>query len=62
LPLGQLSVSALPGGQAAIVWDLPAGLQQSSSLAGGSWTNLPAAMSPYVVPASGVKEFFRLAR
>jgi hypothetical protein len=62
LPLGQLSVSALPGGQAAIVWDLPAGLQQSSSLGGGSWTNLPAATSPYVIPASGVKEFFRLAR
>src|ERR1035441_10152806 len=62
LPLGQLSVSALPGGQAAIVWDLPAGLQQSSSLGGGSWTNLPAATSPYVIPASGAKNFFRLAR
>ena len=62
LPLGQLSVSALPGGQAAIVWDLPAGLQQSSSLGGGSWTNLPAATSPYVIPASGAKQFFRLAR
>jgi len=62
LPLGQLSVSALPGGEAAVVWDLPAGLQQSYSLTGGSWTNLPAATSPYVIPASGVKEFFRLAR
>ncbi len=62
LPLGQLSVSALPGGQAAIVWDSAGGLQQSSSLGGGSWTNLPAATSPYVIPAAGVKAFFRLVR
>jgi hypothetical protein len=62
LPLGELAISALPGGQAAIVWDLPAELQQSSSLGGGSWTNLPAATSPYLIPASGVKQFFRLTR
>jgi Bacterial Ig-like domain/Immunoglobulin I-set domain len=62
LPLGQLAISALPGGKAAIVWDPPGGLQQMSSLGGGSWTNLPAATSPYVIPASGVKQFFRVTR
>jgi hypothetical protein len=62
LPLGQLAISALPGGQAAIIWDLPGQLWQSSSLGGGSWTNLPAATSPYVIPAVGANQFFRLTR
>jgi hypothetical protein len=62
LPPGQLAVAALPGGQAAIVWDPPGSLLQSSSLLPGSWTPLPAATSPYVIPASGAKQFFRLTR
>ena len=60
LPVGPLAIAALPGAQAAIVWDTAGGLQQAASLVGGSWTNLPAAASPYVIPASGTKQFFRL--
>jgi hypothetical protein len=62
LPLGNVSISSLPGGQAAIIWDLPVTLQQSSSLAPGSWTTLPAATSPYIITASGGKQFFRLTQ
>ena len=62
LPLGKLSISALPARQAAIVWNPPGTLQQSSSLSGGSWTNLPAAVSPYVLPIYGAKQFFRLSQ
>jgi hypothetical protein len=62
LPLGKLSISALPGRQAAVVWNPPGTLQQSSSLNGGSWTNLPAAVSPYVLPIYGAKQFFRLTQ
>src|SRR5208337_4204150 len=59
LPLGKLAIFDLPGGQGAVVWDPPGLLQQSSS-PGGSWTNLPAATSPYVISTSGRKQFFRL--
>jgi hypothetical protein len=62
LPVGPLAIAALPGGQAAIVWDSAAELQQSGSLGDGSWTPLPAATSPYVIPASGSKQFFSLTR
>ncbi len=62
LPLGKLAIATLPAKQAAIVWDLPGTLQVSSSLAGGSWTNVPAASSPYVIPASGGNQFFRLTQ
>ena len=61
LPLGRLSLTTLPGGQAAVVWDPPGTLQQSSSL-NGSWTNLPAAVSPHVIPVSGGTLFFRLTQ
>ena len=61
LPLGKLTMSALPGRQAAVVWNPPGTLQVSSSLT-GPWTNLPPATSPYVIPVSGAKQFFRLSQ
>jgi hypothetical protein len=61
LPLGVLAISALAGGQAAVVWDPPGTLQASSSLAPASWTNLTSAASPYVIPVLGTNQFFRLA-
>jgi hypothetical protein len=60
LPLGRLAISAGAGAKAVIVWDSPGTLQVSSTLAGGVWTNLPSALSPYVIPASSGGEFFRL--
>ena len=60
LPLGKLSIAALPGKQAAIIWDPPGTLQQSSTLNGGTWTNLPAAVSPYIITLSNGTQLFRL--
>ncbi len=60
LPLGKLSITALPGKQAAVIWNPPGTLQQSLLLNGGSWTNLPSAASPYIIPLSGGNQFFRL--
>ena len=62
LPPGKLAIYALPGAQAAVVWAPPGILQQSSSLSGGSWTNLPAATSPYLIPVAGANQFFRLTQ
>ena len=62
LPLGPLAIYTLPGGQAAVVWNPPGTLQVSSSLTGGSWTNLPSATSPYVIPLSGGNQFFRVTQ
>ncbi|MDB6019075.1 MAG: hypothetical protein JWR19_3564 [Pedosphaera sp.] len=62
LPLGKLAIAALPSKQAAIIWNLPGTLQVSSSLAGAAWTNLPAATSPYVIPAAAGNQFFRLTQ
>jgi len=61
LPLGTIAINQLSGGQAAIVWDPPGTLQYSTEL-NGSWTNLPAATSPYVIPATGAGKFFRLSQ
>jgi len=61
LPLGNLAISPLTGGQAAIVWGPPGTLQDSSNL-NGSWTNVPAATSPYVIPTTGPGQFFRLSQ
>jgi hypothetical protein len=61
LPLSGLSISPLSGGQAAIVWSPPGTLQSASAL-NGSWTNLPAATSPYVIPVTGAGQFFRLTQ
>jgi len=62
LPLGKLAIERIAGGQAAVLWDPPGTLQQSSSLNGGSWTNLPSAVSPYIIPVSGTRQFFRLTQ
>lgn len=61
-PLGKLGLSALPGGQVAVLWNQPGRLQVSSSVRGGSWTNLPAATSPYVIPAASGDQYFRLTQ
>jgi hypothetical protein len=61
LLLGLLAINQLSGGQAAIVWFPPGTLQYSTNL-DGPWTNLPAATSPYVVPAAGPAQFFRLSQ
>jgi hypothetical protein len=60
LPLGRISILGLTGGKAALAWDLPGTLQARGSLTSGTWTNVPAASSPYVIPAGGTQLFFRL--
>ena len=62
MPLGNLALFALPGQRAAVVWDSPGTLQESSSLTGGSWTNVPSATMPYVIPTSSPAQFFRLTQ
>jgi hypothetical protein len=56
---GPLAISPTAG-HVTIAWAGPATLQACGSLPSGSWTNVPAAVSPYTVPASGSKLFFRL--
>lgn len=60
LPLGSIAIEQLSGGKVALVWDLPGNMQARGSLSSGSWTNVPAAASPYVIPALGSQLFFRL--
>ena len=62
LPPGQLGINSLPDGRVALVWDPPGVLQSNSSLTTDSWTNLPAATSPYIISTAGDSRFFRLAR
>jgi hypothetical protein len=62
LPLGKLAIYTLPGKQAVVAWDQSATLQVSSVVTGGTWTNLPAATSPYIIPVAGVNQFFRLTQ
>ena len=53
----------VPGGNVALVWDTSGTLQVRSGLSdNNSWTNLPTATSPYVLPASSGGQFFRLAK
>jgi Immunoglobulin domain len=62
LPLGKLAVDRLSGGNAAIVWYPPGTLQSCTNLTNPTWTNIPSATSPYVVPASVKSQFFRLTQ
>jgi len=62
LPLSQIAIQRLPGGQAALTWDLAATLQANASITSGTWTNVPNATSPYVIPISSAVRFFRLAQ
>jgi hypothetical protein len=61
LPLGRIAISNLPRGNIALVWDSGT-LQSSDSLTDNSWTNMPAAISPYIIPSTEGQRFFRLAR
>lgn len=61
LPLGSLAIQPLAGGSVALAWDASGSLQARGSLGGGTWTNVPAATSPYVIPASGAQLYFRLS-
>jgi hypothetical protein len=61
LPLGAVSFGALTGGNAVIVWNSPGTLQSSPTLSPPAWTNVPAS-SPYVIPATGAAQFFRLSQ
>jgi len=60
-PLGPVGIQAVSGGKVALAWDGPGSLQARASLTSGTWTNVPAATSPYVIPASGTQLYFRLA-
>ena len=62
LPLGRLSIASITGRQAAVVWNPPGTLQEAGSPAATVWTNLPAAVSPYVIPVTGKSQFFRLTQ
>jgi hypothetical protein len=61
LPLGDADINVLPGGQLAIIWQPPGTLQSSTNL-NGSWTNVPSATSPYIIPLAGTGQFFRLSQ
>jgi len=61
LPLGNLAIDALSGGQVAVVWQPPGSLQASTNL-NSSWTNVPAATSPYIISVGGAGQFFRLSQ
>jgi hypothetical protein len=61
LPPGRIAIQQLPGGLVALVWDATARLQARGSLSSGSWADVPAAVSPYVIPASGTQMYFRLS-
>ena len=58
---GSLSIST-SGNAAAISWTGTGTLQVSSTLAAGSWTNLPNAANPCVIQATASRQFFRLAQ
>jgi hypothetical protein len=60
LPVSRLAASPLPGNRVAIVWEGPGTLQAKPALNSGTWTNVPAAVSPYASPASERSLFFRL--
>jgi len=57
--VGPLFISGI-GSQVTITWSGSGALQVSSSLAVGSWTNVPSATSPYTIQAGMAQQFFRL--
>lgn len=61
LPIGPLAISAVPGGNAAVIWDSPGTLQTRSSLQSGNWENV-IGTAPYVIPTTNGTQFFRLAK
>jgi hypothetical protein len=61
LPPGKLAISPVTGGKLAVIWEATSSLQARAPLIGGSWTNIPNATSPYVLPAVGAESYFRLA-
>jgi hypothetical protein len=46
------------GKQVQLTW--PAGTLQSAGAAAGSYTNIPAANSPYLITPSNAAQFFRI--
>jgi hypothetical protein len=48
------------GGNVTLTWSNPAFNLQASPTVTGTYTNVPGATSPYVVPSSGAQQFFRL--
>jgi hypothetical protein len=62
LPVSLLAASPVPGNRVAVTWEGTGTLQARGSVSSGTWTNVPAAVSPYVPPASPGSLFFRLAQ
>jgi hypothetical protein len=62
LPVSRLAANPLTGNRVAVTWEGIGTLQAKSSLTSGTWTNVPAAVSPYVPPASQSPLFFRLTQ
>lgn len=58
---GPLTIGS-SGGQVTITWPGSATLQACGDLAGGSWTNVPAATSPYVISNPTGQLYFRLVQ
>ena len=58
---GPLTI-AVAAGQVTLKWPGFGTLQSCDSLIGGSWTDVPAAVSPYTTSASEKQLFFRLAQ
>jgi hypothetical protein len=51
---------AKTGGNVSLSWANPAFILQAAPEVGGTYTNVPAAASPYVTAPTGDKKFFRL--
>ena len=62
LPVSRLAANSLTDNRVAVTWEGTGTLQAKISLTSGSWTNVPAAISPYVPPASQGPLFFRLTQ
>jgi hypothetical protein len=62
LPVSRVAASPVPGNRVAVMWEGVGTLQAKGSLSSGTWTNVPAAVSPYVPPASPGSLFFRLTQ